>query len=139
MTKSGLGRLRNALPRSLIFAARNLDGDAILIKALSVRGFSKKCDLHFRLVIIVTAAIDPYRYHHASPRFSPQQKSLCFCGRRKAINRPTCTECVRAMALAKDEFLIRIACANCRQAEREKALSRESSGHLVSRESGSNR
>jgi hypothetical protein len=38
------------------------------------------------------------------------------------------------MSLAKDEFLIRIACANCRQAEREQALSRESSTHLVNSE-----
>jgi hypothetical protein len=43
------------------------------------------------------------------------------------------------MLLAKDEFLIRIACANCRQAEREKALTRENSGRFVSRETGSSR
>ena len=43
------------------------------------------------------------------------------------------------MARAKDELLIRIACANCRQAEREKALSPESSAHLVARSSESNR
>ena len=37
------------------------------------------------------------------------------------INRPSCTECIRAMVRAKEELLIRIACANCQQAERELA------------------
>jgi hypothetical protein len=40
------------------------------------------------------------------------------------------------MSLAKDEFLIRIACANCRQAEREKALRREGSMHPPNSDKG---
>jgi hypothetical protein len=36
-----------------------------------------------------------------------------------------CAECVRAMALVKNELLIRIACANCQQAERDKLLMAE--------------
>jgi len=42
-----------------------------------------------------------------------------------------CTECVPAMSRAKDKLLIRIASANCQQAEQEQAVSREGSMYLI--------